>query len=302
MGYRAHHHAEMLMCPLSYAKHERIILKTNPYFNEKWLQDRIAEDPAILGLGEVLLLERERVQEKAGRLDLLLSDPEQNYRYEVELMLGATDESHIIRCIEYWDIERRRYPGYDHCAVLVAEDITSRFLNVLSLLSGTVPLVAIQLNALHVGDCILLDFVHVLDQRLLRKDDEVEVQAAKADRAYWNDRASPKAVAIMDELLIMLNERSPQAKFQLNYNRYYVGLTEGGRTRNIVHFRPKKQFTHLIAVVGEIQSWIDKFEDAGVGAGIRDDRLKVTIAPGDTQKHKKLLEELFVQVLKENME
>jgi hypothetical protein len=33
-------------------------------------------------------------------------------------MLGATDESHIIRCIEYWDIERRRYPAYEHCAVL----------------------------------------------------------------------------------------------------------------------------------------------------------------------------------------
>ena len=30
---------------------------------------------------------------------------------------------------EYWDIERRRYPQYDHCAVLIAEDITSRFLN-----------------------------------------------------------------------------------------------------------------------------------------------------------------------------
>jgi len=34
----------------------------------------------------------------------------------VELMLGSVAPSHIIRCIEYWDIERRRYPGYDHIA------------------------------------------------------------------------------------------------------------------------------------------------------------------------------------------
>jgi L-alanine-DL-glutamate epimerase-like enolase superfamily enzyme len=110
---------------LSYTKHERISLKSHTDFNEKWLQARIVEDPGILGLGDVVLIERERTQERAGRLDLLLADPEQDRRYEVELMLGPTDESHIVRCIEYWDIERRRYPGYEHCAVLVAEDITS---------------------------------------------------------------------------------------------------------------------------------------------------------------------------------
>lgn len=135
------------MAEINYIKHERISLKSHPDLNERWLQDRIAEDPGILGLGDVILLDRERPQERAGRLDLLLADPEGNDRYEVELMLGATDESHIIRCIEYWDIERRRYPGYEHCAVLIAEDITSRFLNVISLLAGTVPIIAIQINA-----------------------------------------------------------------------------------------------------------------------------------------------------------
>ena len=78
---------------------------------------------------------------------MLLTDGESNACVEVEIMLGATDPSHIVRCIEYWDIERRRYPAYDHVAVLVAEDITSRFLNVMSLLAGSIPLVAIQLTA-----------------------------------------------------------------------------------------------------------------------------------------------------------
>ena len=157
------------MTGLTYVNHELVSLKSHPEFTEKWLQDRIADDPTILGLGEAILLDRERHQEGTGRLDLLLTNPEQDRRYEVELMLGATDESHIIRCIEYWDIERRRYPGYEHCAVLIAEDITSRFLNVIALLAGTVPMVAIQLNALSFGGNIVLNFVRVLDQRLLRR-------------------------------------------------------------------------------------------------------------------------------------
>ena len=115
------------MSELKYVAHQPISLKSHPEFNETWLQDRIAEDPTIIGLGDVVLIDRERSQERAGQLDLLLTNPEQDGRYELEVMLGATDESHIIRCIEYWDIERRRYPGYEHCAVLIAEDITSRF-------------------------------------------------------------------------------------------------------------------------------------------------------------------------------
>ena len=182
------------MSNMTYMKPDHISLKTHPEFNEKWLHDRIADDPSILGLGEVVLLDRERNQERAGRLDLLLSDPEEHRRYEVEIMLGATDESHIIRCIEYWDIERRRYPGYEHCAVLVAEDITNRFLNVLALLAGTVQLVVIQINALQVADHIVLDFVRVLDQRLLRRDDTVEAKLQPADRPYWVQKSSAQII------------------------------------------------------------------------------------------------------------
>ncbi|MDE0436131.1 MAG: hypothetical protein OXH92_19180 [Bryobacterales bacterium] len=78
------------MTSLSYTTHERISLKTHPDFDEKWLQDRIAEDPTILGLGEVVVLDRERPQERAGRLDILLSSPEQDLRYEVEHLCWAT--------------------------------------------------------------------------------------------------------------------------------------------------------------------------------------------------------------------
>jgi hypothetical protein len=57
---------------LKYVKFERIILKGHPEYNETWVQARIAEDPAILGLGELILKDKERMQPKAGRLDILL--------------------------------------------------------------------------------------------------------------------------------------------------------------------------------------------------------------------------------------
>src|SRR4028118_2410692 len=103
----------------NYVKPERMWLKAQPVLGEKWVQDRIAEDPSILGLGDLVLKDKERIHPKAGRLDLLFQDIESNRRHEVEIQLGKTDESHLIRTIEYWDIERKRYPQYDHCAVII---------------------------------------------------------------------------------------------------------------------------------------------------------------------------------------
>ena len=92
------------MAAPAYTRHQRIWLKDHPQLNETWLQDRIADDPSLLGLGELIVKDRERIQPRAGRLDLLLQDPETAKRYEVEIQLGKTDEAHIIRTIEYWDI------------------------------------------------------------------------------------------------------------------------------------------------------------------------------------------------------
>ena len=58
----------------NYLKPERLSLKGHPDLNEKWVQDLIAEDPSILGLGDLVLRDKERRQPRAGRLDLLLQD------------------------------------------------------------------------------------------------------------------------------------------------------------------------------------------------------------------------------------
>ncbi len=108
---------------------EKVSLKNNPNVTEDMIQSFIFDNPGILGLGELTPVRREKIQPSGGRLDLLLEGEEDSdrTRYEVEIQLGAVDASHIIRTIEYWDTERKRYPQYDHCAVIVAEEITGRF-------------------------------------------------------------------------------------------------------------------------------------------------------------------------------
>ena len=93
------------MMAAQYTTPKRIDLKLHPEYDEKWVQNIIADDPSVLGLGDLVLRDQERRQPNAGRLDLLLQDRDTNRRFEVELQLGSTDESHIIRVIEYWDIE-----------------------------------------------------------------------------------------------------------------------------------------------------------------------------------------------------
>jgi len=203
---------------MEYIRPEKILLKTHPELNEKWVQEIIANDPSILGLGEIILKDKERIQPKAGRLDLLLQDIESNRRYEVEIQLGPTDESHIIRTIEYWDIERKRYPAYDHCAVIVAEDITSRFLNIINLFNGSIPLITIQMSALKIGDQVALVFTTVVDELTLGLDEEDEYNEP-TDRNYWETKiGSKETVSMVDKLLMLINTFAPG--FELKYNKY----------------------------------------------------------------------------------
>lgn len=246
-----------------YIKPERLSLRNHPELSEKWVQNLIADDPSILGLGDLVLRDQERIHPRAGRLDLLLQDAETKRRYEVELQLGATDETHIIRTIEYWDIERKRYPQYDHCAVIVAEDITSRFLNVISLFNGTIPLIAIQMQALQVGDATTLVFTTVMDEmtRGLVDEDE-DAEAAPTDRAYWESRATKATVGLADELLKTVREFDPS--LDLKYNKFYIGLSREGQPFNFVTFRPKKSHLNLDIKLPETEELDAKIEAAGI--------------------------------------
>ncbi|PYU11039.1 MAG: hypothetical protein DMG37_18250 [Acidobacteria bacterium] len=292
--------------PLQYAKAVKISLKDHPEFDEAWLRDVIAKDPPILGLpGDLVLKDTERMQPRAGRLDLLLQDPEIDKRYEVEIMLGPVDESHIIRCIEYWDIERKHLPAFDHCAVLAAEKITSRFLNVISLFNGTIPMIALQLDALQLDGKIVLNFTRVLDEispNAMEEEEELSDREV-TDRNYWEEKGSELSLALADECLELLKEIDHTVS--LTYNKYYIGLKQGNRPNNFVVFKAKKKFLRVEAKISELDAAREELKKADIeviGIGKRSGRIRFIINKGDVTGHRESLENIFLKSYKESVE
>nr|WP_321481738.1 hypothetical protein [uncultured Cohaesibacter sp.] len=260
------------------------------------MQDIIANDPCILGLGELVLRDRERIQPRAGRLDLLLQDPDSYKRFEVELQLGSTDETHIIRSIEYWDIERKRYPQYEHCAVLVAEDITSRFLNVISLFNGSIPIIAIQMQAYQVGEHITLVFSKILDEfeRGMVDEDE-DAESAPTDRAYWErEKGTPKTLSLVDHMFELVQGIDPDV--ELKYNKFYIGLSKHGRAWNFVTFRPLKQFVTLEPKLPRTDEIDTRLDEAGLDTleyNTRWNFYRLRLSEKDIKMHSELIRELI---------
>jgi hypothetical protein len=276
-----------------------VLLKTHPEFSEKWIQNCIAENPSVLGLGELILKDKERNQPNAGRLDLLFQDPDSNLRYEVEIQLGKTDESHIIRTIEYWDLERKRYPQYDHVAVLIAESITSRFLNIISLFNGFIPLIAIQLNAIQVVDVITLVFTMVLDQRLGFAIEDQEEQEV-TDRTYWERRGSSMTLGLADEVLQIMKELDHE--LELKYNKFYIGVAKYSKPFNFVIFRPKVRSLRVEPKLSKSEEIEEKLEAGGLDVleyDSRNQRYRIRLSKGDVSDHERLLREILERAYRE---
>lgn len=278
---------------MKYVPHHRVPLKPHPELTEKWVQRLLVADPSLLGLGDVNFKDAERRQPHAGRLDLLLFDSETNTRYEVELQLGATDESHIIRTIEYWDTERRRYPQYDHVGVIVAEEITARFFNVISLFNGFIPLIAIQMSAIQVADNeVTLVFTKVLDLITLGLDEEDEGEPT--DRKYWETQANREMLQLTDRILELVRQIDPGVA--LKYNKFYIGLAKGGVATNYVTFRPRKKHVSLELKIPRSDEISEKIEAAGLGSlpyNVRWGFYRPYVGPKDLEEHPDLLLELI---------
>lgn len=262
--------------------------------DEKWLQDLINDDPSILGLGDLAVFKRERIQSSGGRIDFVLYDPEDDsVRYEAEIMLGTLNESHIIRTIEYWDLERTRYPSLEHRAVIVAEEITNRFFNVISLMNKAIPIIAVQLNAFTVEGNLVLNFVKVLD--LVEVGDEEEAMQESTDRKYWEARASPVSISIFDEIIKIVRS---VAEPKLTYNKGHIAVGTSGRHFMWCHPR-KASNIFLVIRVGEENrdSLANKFEEQGIEC-VKGERrvhqIKVRLTAKEFEQNRNLVEEAIL--------
>tara|TARA_R100001129_G_scaffold165189_1_gene131777 strand:+ start:2345 stop:2905 length:561 start_codon:yes stop_codon:yes gene_type:complete len=145
----------------------------------------------------------------------------------------------------------------------VAEDITSRFLNVVSLFNGTIPLIAIQMQAFRIDKHVTLIFTTVMDEltRGLVDEDE-DAEAAPTDRSFWESKATKSTVALADRILKVVREFDPS--LELKYNKFYIGLSKDGRPFNFVTFRPKRNQINFEVKIPETDETDAKIEAAGI--------------------------------------
>lgn len=190
--------------------------------DEYWLQDIIYTNPSVLGLGNLQPVSKEKSQSNGGRLDILLKDPEDNTMYEVEVMLGETDPSHIIRSIEYWDNEKRKYPQRQHFAVLVAESFDRRYFNIVQILSLNIPMIAIQADLLEVNGEHVLSFSKILD--IYVEPDEEEIQEPIVNESTWIEK-SKWTIDTAKEFINSL----PEENVTLSYKQSYISVVINGR-------------------------------------------------------------------------
>lgn len=281
---------------MSLVNMERIPLKNSKDINESMIQEFIFNNASSLGLGDLTPIQREKVQPSGGKLDLLLAD-DSNTRYEVEIQLGATDPSHIIRTIEYWDTERKRYPQYDHCAVIVAEEITGRFMNVISLFNGSIPLVAIQMSAWKNGKDISLTFTKVLER--ITPGDAEDENFVVTDRNYWENRSTAKMMKNLD--LIYSELEDVIGDYDLKYNKFYVGLAKDGIAKNFISFKPKKTYIWLNIKGLKDDEIFNNMENSGLDCDYdsRWNQYRIKIKDVTEFKNHK---ELIIQLVKNAME
>lgn len=211
-------------------KHKEISLKKHSIIEERHIQSIIVANPKILGLGDDLKGSKEINQKNAGRLDLLFQDNNLNKKYEVEIQLGQLDESHLLRTIGYWNIERKKSPDFDHTAVVIAENIRPKILDLIELLKGIVSVIVLEMTAFEKENGIIcLKFERIdLNKRIGREDDNDNVIKEKyesfeeLDIYFRENKASETAKEIVNKIYYLLQKIDPNMKIYCT--KKYIGF------------------------------------------------------------------------------
>lgn len=252
-------------------------------YDEVWLQDQIASNPSCLQLGDLELLSRERHQSSGGRLDILLKDPEDDSMYEVEIMLGDTDETHIIRTIEYWIREKRKWPSRQHFPVLVAERMTRRFFDVIQVLGHAIPLIAIQASVVEVNGYRALTFQKILAE-YEEPEDSNSVEYELHDEAYWLEKAgwtNETAKVFLGVVEPLLGD--PELKYVKNYISIAVN-------RNLYFWFHKRAANRSLLTFWVGERYMDEMKLLLDGGGIphavrKDHTIRITTDKALVEQH-----------------
>lgn len=187
--------------------------------DEYWLQNILYENSSILGFGDCLKpVKREKRELSNGRFHILLNDIVNSIRYEVEVMLGETDASHIVTALEYWNNEERRQRGKHIFAVLIAESFEGRHFNLLHTLSMNLPIIVIQANLLEVNKEYVLSFSTIFDLYLGPEDREEPITV---DESVWSEKC-PWALNAAKELYRLIDADDKSIDYMQNHISIWI--------------------------------------------------------------------------------
>jgi predicted transport protein len=173
----------------------------------------------------------------------------------------------------------------------VAEDITSRFLNVISLFNGHIPIIAIQLTAVETPNGIGLIFTKVLDTVKLGLVDEDEVTSEITDRSYWEShKATTDSVKIADLVLQMAKTFAPG--LEQNYKKNYIGFKLGNRAFNFAMCIPRPRGMNLeiaLPLSEEVDTALNATDLDVLNYNRHFGLYRIGLKKADLEKHKDLL-------------
>lgn len=208
--------------------------------------------------------------------------------YEVEVVLGETDETHIIRTIEYWDNEKRKWPQREHYAVLVAESITRRFFNIIQLLSHAIPIIAVQADIVESEGKRVLHFSKVMDT-YEEPEDDIGINE-KHDEGFWQTK-SAWTVDAAKTLLEVVKPVYPAAS--LNFVKNYIAIDVNNNNYMGLHKRSGGKSLMWFWVSESLLPQASKLlDEAGISYVRKNQTVKMTIDKQMIETNADLLREV----------
>jgi len=152
---------------------------------------------------------------------------------------------------------------------------------------------------LQVEESILLNFVTVLDQRMLREDNTIEIGGSDVDRSWWESRKGADKLQLCDRLLKIANEKA-STPLELRYKKSHVKMSLPGSFSEVCRFLPKQKFVRIHFKVVEAANWVERLEEAGMDVNmLRSGRLAMRLPTSDLPVHEELVRELIHQAVAE---
>ena len=164
----------------------------------------------------------------------------------------------------------------------MAEEITSRFFNVIRLLNQAIPMIALQLNVLKFGESIFLQFTKVLD--VYESVEEVEgAGGEQADRRDWEKKANPASLEAVDRIIALVP--SQKGSPRVTFNRWHIAVGTTGR--NFCWLHPRKSLhchVEIKLAAEQRDEALRKLEEAGIaGTPYKRDGIKFKITKKDLE-------------------